>query len=137
MRFEHAPMGTTKISQADTSCTSAPGYSGFPVRLTLELFERAHQLSGMPRIGVWDPMGGAGSIPTVLGLLRPDAISRILATDISEAAQPCPERISNRSPAKCYDRVDRERRAAQPRARFYRPPSIRRCRCCTPGPPYG
>jgi len=65
---------------------SAPGFPGFPARLAIELFERARLLTGRTRVGVWDPMCGAGGIVTTLGLARPEAITRLLATDISADA---------------------------------------------------
>ena len=86
MRFEHAPRTSFEDFASGNILHSAPGYPAFPIRLTLELFERARLLTGKPRVGVWDPMCGAGGIVTTLGLLRPEAITHILATDINEDA---------------------------------------------------
>ncbi|WP_127572472.1 rRNA methyltransferase [Georgenia faecalis] len=83
MRFEHAPAAHYGDFASGDVLYSAPGHPGFPVRLTLELFERARLLTGRSRVGVWDPMCGAGGIVTTLGLARGEAITQILATDIS------------------------------------------------------
>jgi tRNA G10 N-methylase Trm11 len=86
MRFAHAPAANYADLASGQVLHSAPGHPGFPVRLSLELFERARLLTGRSRVGLWDPLCGAGSIVTTLGLLRGEAIGRILATDISVTA---------------------------------------------------
>lgn len=86
MRFEHAPAADYSDLASGHVLFSAPGHPAFPVRLTLELFERARLLTGRARVGVWDPMCGAGSIVTTLGLARADAVSRVLASDVSVEA---------------------------------------------------
>ena len=86
MKFEYTAAANYADLAGGQVLYSAPGYPGFPVRLTLELFERARLLTGRSRVGVWDPMCGAGTIVTTLGLARGEAITHILATDISEAA---------------------------------------------------
>lgn len=65
---------------------SAPGLPGFPPRLAVELFERARLLAGADRVGLWDPMCGAGGIVAALALLRADALTRVLASDVSDRA---------------------------------------------------
>ena len=65
---------------------SAPGFPGFPPRLAVELFERARRLTGRSRVGLWDPMCGAGGIVAAVGLLRPDALTEVLASDLDDAA---------------------------------------------------
>jgi tRNA G10 N-methylase Trm11 len=86
MKFEHAPAANYADFASGQVLYSAPGHPGFPVRLSLELFERARLLTGRSRVGLWDPLCGAGSIVTTLGLARGEAITQILATDISEPA---------------------------------------------------
>jgi 23S rRNA (guanine2535-N1)-methyltransferase len=62
---------------------SAPGFPSFPARLGIELFERAREVAGVEYASFWDPMCGAGGVATTIGIACGDAVSRILATDIS------------------------------------------------------
>ncbi len=86
MKFEYTPGANYADFASGHVLYSAPGHPAFPVRLSLELFERARLLTGRSRVGLWDPLCGAGSIVTTLGLARGEAITQVLATDISEAA---------------------------------------------------
>ena len=61
------------------------GMPCFPVRLTLELFERAYRVIGADKISVYDPCCGNGFSLTVLGLMRSDKLSWISGSDVSSA----------------------------------------------------
>lgn len=66
---------------------SAPGMPGFPVRLASEIFQRAvalHDSTGP--LTVWDPCCGSGYLLTVLGLLHPEQLHTLVATDLDERA---------------------------------------------------
>ncbi|WP_165962886.1 rRNA methyltransferase [Occultella glacieicola] len=86
MRFEYAPDESYQDVGGGQVLHSAPGFPGFPARLALELFERARVLAGTGRVGLWDPMCGAGGIVATLALLRRDALTRVLASDVSDRA---------------------------------------------------
>lgn len=86
MKFEHAPQASYEDVGGGQVLHSAPGFPGFPARLAVELFERARVLVGRERVGLWDPMCGAGGILTSVALLRPDALTRVLASDVDEKA---------------------------------------------------
>jgi len=61
------------------------GMPCFPVRLNLELFERARHAVGKERISVYDPCCGSGFSLTVLGLMRRDRIEWLRGSDIDPA----------------------------------------------------
>lgn len=86
MKFEHAPQASYEDVGGGQVLHSAPGFPGFPARLAVELFERARALVGRERVGLWDPMCGAGGILTSVALLRPEALTRVLASDVDEGA---------------------------------------------------
>lgn len=86
MRFEYAPRESYQDVGGGQVLHSAPGLPGFPPRLAVELFERARLLAGADRVGLWDPMCGAGGIVAALALLRADALTRVLASDVSDRA---------------------------------------------------
>lgn len=86
MKFEHAPQTSYEDVGGGQVLHSAPGFPGFPARLAVELFERARVLVGRERVGLWDPMCGAGGILTSVALLRPEALTRVLASDVDEEA---------------------------------------------------
>ncbi len=69
---------------------SAPGRTGFPVRLATELFQRcAEHLKARdvrPPFTLYDPCCGAGQLLTTIGLLHRDAIGEIIGSDIDDAA---------------------------------------------------
>lgn len=69
---------------------SAPGRTGFPLRLATELFQRcAAQLAvrGVRSLfTLYDPCCGAGQLLTTIGLLHRDAVGEIIGSDIDEAA---------------------------------------------------
>jgi len=65
---------------------SAPGFPSFPARLSIELFERAREVARVERASFWDPMCGAGGIATTVGIACANAVSRILASDVSDDA---------------------------------------------------
>ena len=69
---------------------SAPGRTGFPVRLATELFQRgAERLvrRGLqPPFVVYDPCCGTGQLLTTLGLLHRGMIRQLIGSDIDEAA---------------------------------------------------
>lgn len=63
------------------------GFSNYPVKIAYEAFNRGLEYLGKKEnITVYDPCCGSGYLLTVLGFLNPDAISRIVASDISEEA---------------------------------------------------
>jgi hypothetical protein len=86
VKFEHAPQTSYEDVGGGQVLHSAPGFPGFPARLAVELFERARVLVGRERVGLWDPMCGAGGILTSVALLRRDALTRVLASDVDEGA---------------------------------------------------
>lgn len=86
MRFDHANGDHYEDAGGGRVIHSAPGFPGFPPRLAVELFERARLLNGRERVGLWDPMCGAGGIPTAVALLRPERLQRVLASDVDPAA---------------------------------------------------
>lgn len=86
MKFAHAVGESYEDVGGGVVLHSAPGFPGFPARLALELFARARALSGRDRVGLWDPMCGAGGLATTIALLRPRALHRVLATDIDPVA---------------------------------------------------
>jgi len=81
VKFEHAPEASYEDVGGGVVLHSAPGHPGFPSRLALELFLRAQALTGKDRVGLWDPLCGAGGIVATIALLRPSALTRALATD--------------------------------------------------------
>jgi len=86
MRFCYAQTDAYEDVGGGRVLYSARGFPGFPPRLAVELFERARQLTGLDRVGLWDPMCGAGGMVTTVALLRHDNLTRILASDVNEAA---------------------------------------------------
>lgn len=86
MKFAHAGDDSYEDVGGGVVLHSAPGHPGFPARLALELFARAQALAGKEHVGLWDPMCGAGGIVTTIALLRPQALTRVLATDVSPSA---------------------------------------------------
>ncbi len=86
MRFDHANGESYEDAGGGRVIHSAPGFPGFPPRLAVELFERARLLTGRERVGLWDPMCGAGGIPTAVAMLRPERVQRVLASDVDPAA---------------------------------------------------
>lgn len=86
MRFEYAPRESYEDVGGGQVLYSAPGFPGFPARLAVELFERARRLTGADRVGLWDPLCGAGGIVATLALLRADTLTRVLASDVSDTA---------------------------------------------------
>lgn len=86
MRFEHAPDTSYEDVGGGVVLHSAPGFPGFPARLALELFERARMMLGRHRVGLWDPLCGAGGLATTLALSNRARLTRVLATDVDAAA---------------------------------------------------
>lgn len=60
------------------------GMPNFPVRLNIELFERAYRLIGREKISVYDPCCGNGYSLTTLGFAENDKISFLRGSDIDE-----------------------------------------------------
>ncbi len=69
---------------------SAPGRTGFPVRLATELFQRCAthlaERGVRPPLTLYDPCCGAGQLLTTIGLLHRDAIGDLIGSDIDEEA---------------------------------------------------
>ena len=69
---------------------SAPGRTGFPVRLATELFQRCAAHLGergvRPPFTLYDPCCGTGQLLTTIGLLHRDAVGEIIGSDIDETA---------------------------------------------------
>ena len=69
---------------------SAPGRTGFPVRLATELFQRCAAHLGergvRPPFTLYDPCCGAGQLLTTFGLLHRDAVGEIIGSDVDETA---------------------------------------------------
>ncbi len=66
---------------------SAPGMPGFPVRLASEIFQRAAAFSDSTGpLTLWDPCCGSGYLLTVLGLLHPEQLHTLVATDLDDHA---------------------------------------------------
>ena len=61
------------------------GMPCFPVRLNLELFERARRAVGKERISVYDPCCGSGFSLTVLGLMRRERVEWLRGSDVNPA----------------------------------------------------
>lgn len=59
------------------------GMPCFPVRLGLELFERAYHLIGKEKITVYDPCCGNGFSMSVLGMIKQSKISSLYGSDIA------------------------------------------------------
>jgi len=63
------------------------GFTNYPVKIAYEVFNRALEYTDKKdNITVYDPCCGGGYLLTVLGLLNPDEISRIIASDVSTEA---------------------------------------------------
>lgn len=92
MKFAHTEDASYEDVGGGVVLHSAPGHPGFPSRLALELFARAQALTGKERVGLWDPLCGAGGIVATVALLRPSALSRVLATDADPDAVRLAER---------------------------------------------
>ncbi len=58
------------------------GMPCFPVRLGLELFERAYQRIGKEKITVYDPCCGSGFSLAVLGMVKQNKIKAIFGSDV-------------------------------------------------------
>lgn len=86
MRFDHAVDDTFDDAGGGRVVHSARGFPGYPPRLAVELFSRAREMVGRSRVGMWDPLCGAGGIVTSIGLLRPTEVRRLLATDVNPDA---------------------------------------------------
>lgn len=86
MKFAHADDASYEDVGGGVVLHSAPGHPGFPSRLALELFARAQAITGKERVGLWDPLCGAGGIVATVALLRPSALTRVLATDVDPDA---------------------------------------------------
>ncbi len=69
---------------------SAPGRTGFPVRLATEVFQRCAALLGVrgvrPPFTLYDPCCGAGHLLTTIGLLHRESLGELIGSDIDEAA---------------------------------------------------
>ena len=66
---------------------SAPGHTGFPVRLAREMFEQCLEFHGSPRrCTVYDPCCGTAHLATTLGLLYGDQIALLNVSDVRESA---------------------------------------------------
>lgn len=92
MKFEHAPDASYEDVGGGVVLHSAPGHPGFPSRLALELFARAQAMTGKDRVGLWDPLCGAGGMVATVALLRPSSLTRVLATDVDHDALQLAER---------------------------------------------
>lgn len=87
MRFDYAPDDDYSDLASGTVLRSAPGFPGFPVRVGLEVFDRAAALLGSPtNLTVWDPLSGSGQLLTTIALMRQRSIDEIIASDISSDA---------------------------------------------------
>lgn len=80
MEYRHACAADR--GDLDAILVSAPGRPTLPVRLTLELFGRAHAMLGPAPVTVWDPCCGAGTTLAVLGLCRGPALSGLVGSDV-------------------------------------------------------
>lgn len=69
---------------------SAPGRTGFPVRLATEVFQRCAAHLGArgvrPPFTLYDPCCGAGHLLTTIGLLHRESVGELIGSDIDDAA---------------------------------------------------
>lgn len=87
MAYRYAPRRDDSDLASGRVLRSTPGMPGFPVRLASEIFQRAIALHGSTgSLTLWDPCCGSGYLLTVLGLLHPEQLRTIVATDIDDHA---------------------------------------------------
>lgn len=85
MDYLYAPKEDFSFLASGNVIKHFSGMPCFPVRLTLELFERAYRLIGKDRISLYDPCCGNGFSITVLGLMCSDKLAALSGSDISPA----------------------------------------------------
>jgi len=79
-RVDHSDLAAGRVLY------STPGATAYPVRLADELFQRAAAHLDAERIHVYDPLCGSGYLLTVVGLLHPNRLERISASDLDPDA---------------------------------------------------
>lgn len=85
MDYLYAPKEDFSFLASGNVIKHFSGMPCFPVRLTLELFERAYRLIGKDKISLYDPCCGNGFSITVLGLMCSDKLAALSGSDISPA----------------------------------------------------
>ena len=85
MEYLYAPKEDYTFLAGGNVIKHFSGMPSFPVRLTLELFERAYRCIGKEKIALYDPCCGSGFSLTVLGMIEQDKIAALYGSDVEPA----------------------------------------------------